>query len=570
MDGRKTLLVAIVGLALAAATSRTVGQTASPSPAPANSQAPGQSSANPHAAQNPHTTPHSAAQPLRATTRLVQVSVVVHDKHGDPITGLTKDDFVILDNKKPQAIQLFSVQTNQFVNAPLHELPPDTYTNRMEARGGAPSNVSVILLDALNTSFMDRAFVRNRLVKYLRTVQPQDRVALYALGTHLQVLHDFTSDASSLLASFEAYKDEIGPEIDESHFDRLGLASKKLRGTSSASYRAEKTLNTVQTTMEVLREIADHLGALPGRKNLIWISGGFPFSIRADNLQRNSYGERIVFATQIEIVARALSDANVAIYPVDARGLIDLGADAMLNGSAGNPFLVPDTDDFGTMQTLADRTGGRAFFNTNDIEGSVRQAVDDSRVTYELGFVPEGIKWDGSFHKIHVTVDRTDAHVRARKGYFALAEPKEAPLEHLVLIARTAISPVEATAIEMNVHVKPGHAVKGNTLKMEIAFDIGQLEFQQDNQGYWNATVDTAFVELDERGKMIASTLRPYPLCFDTATHDRFLKEGMAYSNVMLILPDAAMVRVILRDTSTGKIGSVNIPLAQYSPAKTN
>jgi len=105
---------------------------------------------------------------------------------------------------------------------------------------------------------------------------------------------------------------------------------------------------------------------------------------------------------------------------------------------------------------------------------------------------------------------------------------------------------------------------------MELAFDIGQLEFQQDKEGYWIATVDTAFVELDERGQMIASSLRPYPLCFDTATHEHLLKQGLAYTNEMLMVPGAVQIRVILRDAATGKIGSVDVPLAQYFPAKSN
>ncbi len=509
-------------------------------------------------------------QPLRSTARLVQVSVIVHDKHGDPIAGLTKDDFVVLDEKKPQAIQIFSVQTNQPANTQVQDLPPDTFTNRMEARGGAPPNVTVILLDALNTSFMDKAFVRKRLVKYLQTIQPQDRIALYVLGTRLRVLHDFTSDASSLLASLQKFKDDSAPEIDLSVLDLSGTPWKRLGGRMTDDMeRMQGAQNVVQITVEALREIADHLGALPGRKNLIWLSGSFPFSISPASLRTGVYGQPIVFSTQIEMAARALSDANVAIYPVDARGLIDLGPDSLNVGVGGNPFRVPSTDESGTMQILADRTGGRAYYNTNDIMGSIRQAVDDSRLTYELGFVPEGIQWDGSFHKIRVTVKRPDAQVRARKGYFAIAEPKEAPLTHLQLIAQTAMSPMEATAIEMTVKATPGEAEQGNTLKMELAFDMGQFGFRQEN-GYWIGAVDTAFVEIDETGKIVASTVQPFPLHLNNETYERLLKEGLTYTKEMLMVPGAAQVRVILRDTSTGKIGSVNIPLAQYFPARSN
>src|ERR1700730_3734574 len=165
MDGRKTILLAS-GLALSLWGTRMAGQSASTPPLSANPQVPSQSSTSSSPAPNPEAKRLPTAQAIRATTRLVQLSVVIHDKEGHPVTGLKKEDFVILDNKKPQAIQIFSVQTNQPSKSSAKELPPDTYTNRMEARGGAPPNVTVILLDALNTSFLDKAFVRQRLLKY--------------------------------------------------------------------------------------------------------------------------------------------------------------------------------------------------------------------------------------------------------------------------------------------------------------------------------------------------------------------------------------------------------------------
>jgi VWFA-related protein len=551
MHARITIILA-AGLALALGAGPMSGQSVANRPEPASPPSQNLQTAEP--------TP----QPLRATTRLVQVSVIVRDKHGNPITGLTKSDFVILDEKKPQAIQVFSVQTNQVLATPAVELPPDTFTNRLEARGGAPPNVTVILLDALNTSFMDKAFVKQRLVKYLQTIQPQDRVALYALGTRLRILHDFTSDASSLLASLQTFKDDIGPEIDESHLDPMGLATKKLGKVSAESDVVSSATGAVELTVEALREIAEHVGGLPGRKNLIWVSGAFPFSIGTDNFRKSYYGEKMVFSTQIELAARALSNANVAIYPVDARGLVGTDVD----GPGGNPFKAPDTGDLATMQILAERTGGRAYFNTNDIMGSIRDAVNDSRVTYELAFSPNDIKWDGSFHTIRVKVTRPDAVVQVRKGYFALAEPNVTPQQHLMILAETARSPMEASGIQMDVQVSTGTAVQGKTLKLTLSFATQQFSFEQLN-GHWNAIVDTAFVQLDASNDIVASSVRPFPLHLDAATYEDLLQRGLTYAEEMLIVPSAVQVRVVLRDHSSGKIGSVSIPLAQYFPLNT-
>ena len=112
------------------------------------------------------------AAPLRVTTRLVQINVIVNDKHGNPITGLTKDDFVLLDNKHPQQIQLFSAETNlpgDQVSAPL---PPDTFTNRLSEHASVPASVTVILLDALNTEFADQALTRKQVLRFLPQASP--------------------------------------------------------------------------------------------------------------------------------------------------------------------------------------------------------------------------------------------------------------------------------------------------------------------------------------------------------------------------------------------------------------
>src|SRR5208283_2622260 len=151
---------------------------------------------------------------IRVTTKLITVNVIVRDKHGQPVTDLTKDDFVLLDGKKPQPIQIFSMETTEVTPLPAYSAPSDTYSNEIGIGDGAPSNLTIILLDSLNTPFFDRAYPRNQVRKLLLTLQPQDRVALYALGPHLRVLHDFTSDASSLLAALKENKDYELLDID--------------------------------------------------------------------------------------------------------------------------------------------------------------------------------------------------------------------------------------------------------------------------------------------------------------------------------------------------------------------
>src|SRR5262249_7052829 len=163
-------------------------------------------------------------------------------------------------------------------------------------------------------------------------------------------------------------------------------------------------VNRAKWTLEAMEAIAHHLASLPGRKNLIWVSSGFPFTL---GLEPEDFSldqpnrERRTFHEETDRVARAMNDANIAIYPVDARGLVGLPtAFSAQNrtspfgrpGAAPRPvkYTPPNID---TMQILAERTGGRAYYNTNDLEGAVRSAVADARVTYTLGFYPASEDW---------------------------------------------------------------------------------------------------------------------------------------------------------------------------------
>ena len=278
------------------------------------------------------------AQPgsLKAETRLVQVSVVVHDKSGAPVRDLKKEDFVVLDEKQPQTIQIFSTETNLPPTTPPPVLPPNTYTNRFTSHAGVPNSVTVILLDGLNTSISDQAYARQGVVKFLGQIQPQDRVAVYTLGRDLRILHDFTNDASSLVRSVQQFKGRssealaassprssasLGPQNFVSELSSLNFLTAAETQTEAKFY----TENRVHETVAAMKDIANHVSSLPGRKNLIWVSGSFPIAFGFDNAQSNVFfREATTFDSDIAEAVRALNDASLAVYPVDARGLADL------------------------------------------------------------------------------------------------------------------------------------------------------------------------------------------------------------------------------------------------------
>jgi VWFA-related protein len=357
------------------------------------------------------------AAPLRVTTRLVQINVIVNDKHGNPITGLTKDDFVLLDSKQPQEIQFFSSETNLTNDQPTAPLPPDTFTNRISDHATVPSSVTVILLDALNTESADQALTRKQVLKFLEQLRPQDRVALYWLGNNLLVLNDFTADVSSLRAALARSTPESSRDLAESDANYLtpsnpnpsipsGLSGGQTSGREA--FRSvfdqrvanESAKDRVGLTVAALIAIAHHVGSLKGRKNLVWVSGSFPFSLGQDkfDLDWASVTGGQGFSGEIGRAAQALTEAEVAVYPVDARGLMGNGVTAAGDYSEGPSPEFAENDEhlpthatpgnLQTMKVLAERTGGKAFYGSNDLSGAIRRAIDDSRVTYTLGFYP--------------------------------------------------------------------------------------------------------------------------------------------------------------------------------------
>ena len=136
-----------------------------------------------------------------SATRLIQINVVVHDRQGQPIVGLHKEDFTLVEHGKPQQIAFFSMDSASGTPVPAPTpLPADIFTNSPAARRGVPTGTTIILLDLMNTAWTDQHYARDGLLKFLKQIEPQDRIAIFALGRRgLTLLHDYTFDASSLV-----------------------------------------------------------------------------------------------------------------------------------------------------------------------------------------------------------------------------------------------------------------------------------------------------------------------------------------------------------------------------------
>jgi VWFA-related protein len=564
-----------------------------------------------------------APQTLVQTTRLVKVSVIALNKHGDPASDLTSADFVIRDEKQAQKIRFFRIDTSDPPADAPKPLPPDTYTNRPQDFCAVPPSVTMILLDGLNTAFADQSSARAQVVKFLKQIRPRDHVALYALGRDLRVIHGFTSDSSQLVAALAKSVAPTTGDLDASTPQDIQTGNDQIDSLLQIAFQNEANFyiqDRVHLTVEALTAIAEHVGPLPGRKNLVWVSGSFPFSVGYDNVDdllnnlNNPSNEQIQFADDVEKAARALNDADIAVYPVDARGLLGLDmatgksssrlpgqgssgsgmttrngntggmppAPSGGRGGGGNPRLhppppsaanvrptspiqSPDKTNFQTMDTLAARTGGKAFYNTNDIFSAVRQAVDDSRLTYQLGYYPENVKWDGSFHAIDVETKRTGVQLRARKGYFALPAPKSTQDARRDALQLAAASPMDLAQIAMVVHVSAANVPRARTVTLAIHFDSRAIDFQL-KDGKWTATVESVIVQRDNTGKVLTGVQETFQLNYPEDRYQQILGDGADFSKILTMDPNAAEIRTILRDAATDRIGAVGIPLAKYFP----
>lgn len=544
----------------------------------------------------PPCSPQQVAPKLSVTTRLVEVSVVADDKKGKPVSDLAAKDFSIFDDGHEEQIAHFEVVTSSpTASVPLN-LPPDVYTNLLGQRGTVPSSVTIILIDRLNTSFMDQSWVRPQIIKYLEHIKPQDHVALYTLGGDgdVRVVLDFTSNASSLVAAVRALGSASPRQIQQvaAPDPQVSAANAVTQLGNAPSQREQKMIqllsdflteaqkqqqsfyleDRVRLTLAAFRAIAQHVSSLQGRKNLLWISGTFPVTFD-NNIGTLPGHEARDYGEEIEGTTQRLSSVNVAVYPVDARGLIpfDPGlANPMFSSrrAALESTLPPslDPNEIMTMNALAGRTGGRAFFNNNDIEGSVERAVDDARISYILGYYPDHNRWNGEFRKIKVKVDRPHVEIRTRSGYFATPAAPLKPKDRGTVLGQIAASPLDSTSLTVFAKlVRVSQSGSNGSVDAFLNVDPRGLSLSQVN-GRWKGRMMAAFIQLDAQGAVLGNGTTEQTVDMDLlpATYDQLMRDNLKLEKKFPLNPKAVQLCVIALDENAGNAGSIHIPVVQY------
>ena len=477
------------------------------------------------------------APTFRARTRLVQVDVVVRGKHG-PAMGLNQDDFTLLDNGKPQKISVFAVKGTQSSKQPVVPLPAGTVSNRVNRNGQEAASSTVILIDRLNTQVEDQRYANQKIVKFLETRRSQDRIGIYTFGNGLRVVQDLTDDPDRLSRAINSLKPQNANHrtlYTPGPFEKI---EPEMSGRVLEEYTLLTAADHVLSTKHALEAIAHHLAPVPGRKSLIWVTGSFSLLIQTAHETKD-------FSQDMKQAAQALNDANVALYAVDARGLV--GGFGKIWG-----LNIPGLD---TMNTLAGLTGGRAFYADNGLDSLIQESVEDSELIYTLGFYPPQESQNGDWHKLQVLVDKRGVSVRYREAYFASKVATDA--DRRPTLNQLLRDTLDAAEIGLRAETTPDQARPGS-YKLRAIVDLHDVHLEH-QEARWVGGVDVSlYLEGAPSAYKITRKI--------TIPEDQLaaaLEAGIVVDVSVEPTQPTGELRVVVQDDATGAGGSVRVPLGR-------
>ncbi|HEY1502107.1 MAG TPA: VWA domain-containing protein [Acidobacteriaceae bacterium] len=460
MIHHRSVVFSCLGILLLNGASSAGAQTASESSA----------TTSPAASQN-------AVRPVplfKTNANLVVVDVVVRDK-GEPVHDLRSSDFHLFEDGHEQKVTIFEEHRSTDalrVSAPPPDLPPNTWSDA--PRYAVTSAANVLLLDALNTPLSDQVYIRRRMIQYLRTIPPGTRIAVFTLGSHLRIIEGFTTNSSTIEKAMAGRGNpEKSPVMDPDWDQTLGEAANLSGGVAAqaamtgfaAETQSFESLARGNMTFDAMHQLAGYLATIPGRKNLVWFTGSVPFSLMTGS--NPNQDQMADLQDQAKKLMELLTLARVALYPVDARGLLGTpGADAQsrvmnpnlfnstgpaggatqgpvpsqaIANSAGLPgqtvsqvvqqrdqaFLEQTTWDHLNMDQFAKATGGKAFINTNALGEALGEAIANGADYYTLAYAPENHNYNNDYRKIEVRIPEEHYDLAYRRGYFALDPAKQ-------------------------------------------------------------------------------------------------------------------------------------------------
>ena len=583
----------------------------------------------------------SPTEVIRVSSNMVLEEVSVSDAHNNPVHGLKQDDFKILEDGKPQVLRSF--EEHQTPNAeeaakfaPMPKLGPGVFTNYTVAP--AVGAVNVVLLDTLNTPLQNQSYVRSQLLAYIKDMKPGTRVAIFGMSRELHLLQGFTSNPEILKAAMTGKKGEshsstlmensvegdLGADTAES--DAMTAAAGNDPSLTEAiagvqQFEAEQQAYQLEMralyTLDCMNQLARYLAGIPGRKNLIWFSASFPVDLLPNGDLADPFAAMGDSEDEFRETVTLLARSHVAVFPVDARGLMvnpamnaentGMKYDNHAQGKKDTQAFFDQTaSEHSTMLQLADKTGGKAFINTNGLKDAVDRAVESGSNYYTLSYYPANHRWDGKYHSVSVKVADPKVKLTYRLGYYAddpdgLPDKKNAPIlastMHAVAdpVASTRITALRAamqfgapepTQIVMKVRAVPlgskqeDAVADGNVpdpklhgpyqrYAVDYAADARHIQFVPNADGTFKVSLEFAVLVYDDQGKLYNSISKVAGADSITAAkRATMLKSGMQFhQEISVPVKGNYYLRAGIHDRQNDAMGAVEMDVNDVKAA---
>ena len=530
----------------------------------------------------PGTAQQQAPPVFRSATSIVSVDVIVRDSSGNVVKGLTAADFTVLEDGRPQQIETFTFQ--QIADSPgdpggpapalLADLEARVKEDLQRAAGTSTADtpqpmastsfagrrLMVLLFDVSSMEPEDVQRAVDSANEYVdKQMSPADLVSVVTIGSDITVLTDFTAvkeDVHTALSTL-AYTEGTAtppPTVATAETDETAQTTE----TSATDETGFEAFNN-DVRLRALKTIAETLGPIEQKKAIVYFSAG---------MQRNGDDNQVELRAAINASVRG----NVAIYPVDSRGLqaVAPGGDAS-RGSRGGVGLFSGqnvrqqfqqlTASQDSLTTLAADTGGRAFTDSNDFGEAFARAQRDLSAYYLIGYGSTNTVKDGRFRKIEVKVNRRNTKIEARAGYYAERDfahtnrqDREGMLDEQLAaaVSLTDLPLVVGTGWfrqdQTRFYVPIALAVPGSAVPPPAA------------PGAAKVTFDVRGVVRDEQGRTVGRIRDT----LDVPTGDGNSLAGrlVLYQSGVTLPPGRFSVKVVVRENASGTIGSFEAPIA--------
>ena len=516
------------------------------------------------APQSPPQTPSQRPPVFRTGVDLVSLDVVVTGKDDRPVTGLTKDDFTITSEGRPQTIADFQAVTiakaDRLVTREMVIPTVDVASNVHLPT----ARQWVMVIDDLHIIELQLSETREVVQEFIRSLPKDDQVAIVFVGRS-DFSQDFTNDAGALMRTVDRLKSSLGlgqgaPGSTIGAEGSPEVAAAAARGANRERHRND------DATIETLKNVSNALirSTYP-RKAVMYVSEGFTttnadsFDAFGTDVEASPVSSSLAKDTMTELqrLMKRSRESGVPIYTIDPRGIPDCTDFRGECPTRLEEYVIAQQQ---MMRYLAENTGGRAFVGYAEITQAVDELIADNDNFYVLGYYPQPAPRDGKFHAANVTVNRPGLRVRARAGYTAPAPDAKTPTAGPQMLREVLGASLPVSGLSLRAFAAPLTAIDG---KMRTVVTVEVVQQAPPDGSALSDTLNVGLIAVDREGKIQASKQKAYKF----SGSPKGAREVTYCVNETLELPDQPMtLRIGVASAAQGTAGSIHLPLEVVDP----